>query len=67
EEASAKLGGPVMLDTLRPVQAFDAGGRARAAATMIEALAAAKTAGLDPAQVDAAPSLVNWGRNDGAA
>lgn len=67
EEASAKLGGPVMIDVMRPIQAFDAGGRARAAATMIEAFAAAKAAGLDPAQIDAALSLVNWGKDDGAA
>lgn len=67
EEASAKLGGPVSIDTLRPVQAYDAGGRARAAAGVIEALAAAKAAGLDPGQVDAALTLVNWGPNDGAA
>jgi len=67
EEATAKLGGPVVIDTLRPMQAYDAGGRARAAATMIEALAAAKAAGLDPAQVDAALSLVSWGARDGAA
>ncbi|MBL3571950.1 phage portal protein [Rhodovulum sp. BSW8] len=67
EEASAKLGGPVVIDCLRPLQAYDAGGRARAAATVIEALAAAKAAGLDPAETDKALTLVNWGTNDGAA
>jgi len=58
EEASAKLGQPVALDVMRPLQAFDAGGRARAAATVIEALARAKEAG-----VDAGPAmhLVDWG------
>lgn len=67
EEAAAKLGGPVEIDVMRPVQAFDAGGRARAAATVIEALAAAKAGGLTPEEVNAALTLVNWGENDGAA
>lgn len=67
EEASAKLGSPVMVDVMRPLQAFDSGNRARSAATVIEALAAAKAAGLDPEQVEMALSLVNWGKDDGAA
>ena len=57
EEASAKLGQPVTLDTLRPLQAFDAGGRARAAAGIVQALAQAKDAGVDP---DTALKLVGW-------
>jgi hypothetical protein len=60
EEATAKLGQPVMIDTLRPLQAFDAGGRARAFAGVIEALANAKQAELDPDQVAKALSLVAW-------
>lgn len=67
EEATAKLGGDVMVDVLRPVQAYDAGGRARAAATIIQALAQAKEAGLSPGDVGSALTLVNWGPNDGAA
>ncbi|MDO5613627.1 MAG: phage portal protein [Paracoccus sp. (in: a-proteobacteria)] len=67
EEASAKLGGPVMIDVMRPLQAFDSGNRARSAAAVISALAEAKAAGLDAGQVDAALSLVNWGKDDGAA
>lgn len=67
EEASAKLGSKVFIDVMRPLQAFDSGNRARSAATMIEALTMAKAGGLDAAQVDMALSLVNWGRNDGAA
>lgn len=67
EEASAKLGSDVMIDTMRPLQAFDSGNRARSAATMIEAMAVAKAAGLDAAEVDKALSLVNWGRDDNAA
>ncbi|MEM7696737.1 MAG: phage portal protein [Pseudomonadota bacterium] len=57
EEATEKLGVPVSLDVMRPLQAFDAGGRARAAATMVEALARAKEAG-----IDAAPAMkfIDW-------
>lgn len=53
EEASAKLGGPVALDVLAPLQAYDAGGRARAFKGMIDALTAAKEAGLSDAQMQA--------------
>lgn len=67
EEASAKLGTEIMIDVMRPVQAFDAGGRARALATIIEALAKAKEAGLAPGDVNAALTLVNWGDGDKAA
>lgn len=67
EEASAKMGGRVFIDVMRPLQAFDSGNRARSAGAIISALAEAKAAGLDPAQVDTALSLVNWGANDGAA
>ncbi len=56
-EASAKLGGTIRLDTMRPLQAFDAGGRARAATAIIAALAQAKEAGVDP---NTALSLVDW-------
>ncbi|MFU1477012.1 hypothetical protein ACM25N_04635 [Roseovarius sp. C7] len=41
EEATDKLWSAVTLDTLRPLQAFDAGGRARAAVGIVQALAAA--------------------------
>lgn len=67
QEAGEKLGGEVSVDCLRPLQAFDSGLRARSAATIIGAMAEAKAAGLDPAQVNAALSLVNWGDDDGAA
>jgi hypothetical protein len=67
EELEAKLGGSVMIDVMRPLQAFDSGNRARSAGAIISALAEAKAAGLDPAQVDLAMSLVNWGKQDGAA
>ncbi len=57
EEATAKLGQPVSLDVMRPLQAFDAGGRARAAVGIVQALAAAKEAGVEPA---IAMKLVDW-------
>lgn len=67
EEASEKLGTPVEIDVMRPVQAFDAGGRARALSTIVEALARAKEAGIDPAALNAALTIVNWGEGDRAA
>jgi hypothetical protein len=57
EEATDKLGSAVTLDVMRPLQAFDAGGRARAAVGIVQALAAAKEAGVDPAL---AFKLVDW-------
>ena len=56
-----------MIDLLRPVQAFDAGGRARALTTIVEAMAKAKEAGLSPGDMNAALTLVNWGEGDKAA
>lgn len=67
EEATEKLGAEVMIDVMRPVQAFDAGGRARALATIVGALAQAKEAGLAPGDMNAALTLVNWGADDKAA
>lgn len=57
EECAEKLGEPVKLDVMRPLQAFDAGGRARAAAGIVQALALAKESGVDPAT---ALELVDW-------
>lgn len=48
---------PVAIDVMRPLQAFVVGGRARAAAGIIQALAMAKEAGVDPSQ---ALALVDW-------
>ncbi|GJL93392.1 phage portal protein [Hyphococcus sp.] len=59
EEASLKLGGNVEIDVLRPLQAFDAGGRARAFAGVIDGLAAAKAAGLTPEQVKGALEFID--------
>jgi len=57
QEASEKLGNPVKLDVMRPLQAFDAGGRARALGAIVQTLAMAKEAGVDPSQ---ALQLVDW-------
>jgi hypothetical protein len=57
EEASEKLGQPVTIDVMRPLQAFDAGGRARALGSIVQTLALAKEAGVDPAE---ALRLVDW-------
>lgn len=60
QEASEKLGQPVTLDVMRPLQAFDAGGRARTVTAIVQALALAKEAGVDPAM---ALNLVDWKEN----
>lgn len=57
QEASDKLGGAVKLDVMRPLQAFDAGGRARTVTALVQAMAQAKEAGIDPA---IALNLVDW-------
>lgn len=61
QEAREKLGTKVSLDLVSPLQAFDQGGRARAFATIVEGLAAAKVAGLSPAQVQAALRFIDEG------
>lgn len=60
DEATAKLGGLVEIDTTRPLQAYDAGGRARAVSTIIKAMTEAKEAGIAPADVSGAMRLVDW-------
>jgi hypothetical protein len=60
EEASEKLGGEVKLDVLRPTQAFDAGGAARALSTLVEAMARAKEAQLPPEALAAAYRRIDW-------
>jgi hypothetical protein len=45
------------MDVMRPLQAFDAGGRARTVTALVKALAEAKAAGVDPAM---ALHLVDW-------
>ncbi|KPP85794.1 MAG: Phage portal protein [Rhodobacteraceae bacterium HLUCCO07] len=62
EEASAKLGALVEIDTIRPLQAFDAGGRARALSAIIKTMAEAKEAGIPPGDVSGAMRMVDWER-----
>ncbi|GAB5350740.1 phage portal protein [Qipengyuania sp. 483] len=57
QEATEKLGGNVQLDVMRPLQAFDTGGRARALAAVVQTLALAKESGID---TDKAMQLVDW-------
>lgn len=63
EEASAKLGGKVTIDVVRPMQAFDAGGKARALATMVAAMAEAKAAGIEGATLQDALAFIDWSDN----
>ncbi|MGC9448572.1 phage portal protein [Cereibacter johrii] len=67
EEASVKLGAEVTIDTMRPTQAYDVGGRARALSVIIGAMAEAKAAGLTPGEFNFAATLTNWGDGDRAA
>jgi hypothetical protein len=60
EEASAKLGAAVKLDLLRPTQAFDSGGAARALSTLVRAMVDAKEAGLSPEALAAAYRRLDW-------
>lgn len=61
EECSEKLGAEVSLDVMRPLQAFDAGGRARALSAVVQTMALSKDAGLDGADLQKALALVDWG------
>lgn len=60
EEASDKLGAPVSLDVVRPMQAFDHGGKARAFAAMLTAYATAKDAGLEGTTLQDALTFIDW-------
>lgn len=60
QEVAEKMGSSINIDTMRPLQAYDAGGRARAVTAMINALAQAKEAGIDPSTT---LKLVNWQEN----
>jgi phage portal protein BeeE len=67
EEATRKLGSKVIIDVGRPLQRFDAGGRARALSQVIEAMGRAKELDLTPEQIEAAFKSVNWGGGDALA
>ncbi len=60
QEATRVLDTEISVDVMQPLQAFDAGGRARTVNAIVEALAVAKQAGVDPEQ---ALGLVNWGQD----
>lgn len=60
EECTAKIGNKVTVDCVRPMQAFDHGGKARAFAGMLQAMAQAKEAGLDDAVVQDALQFIDW-------
>jgi len=60
EEAAEKLGDAVKIDAMTPAQAFDAGGSARAFATLVGGLAQAKEAGLDPGAIAGALAKLDW-------
>ena len=60
DEATIKLGTEVKIDTIRPLQAFDAGGRARALLAIIKTLSEAKEAGIAPSDVSGAMRMVDW-------
>lgn len=60
EEATEKLGGTVTIDLMRPLQAYDAGGRARAMLAVVQALAMAKQGEISPADLKDALALVDF-------
>ncbi len=59
QEATAKLGTGIKIDTMGPLQAYDAGARARAITAVVQALATAKESGTDP---QAAMALLDWSK-----
>ena len=61
EEAAAKLGNPVAINVVRPLQAWDAGGKARALGGIVEAMAKAREAGIAPGELAAAMRLLDFG------
>jgi len=67
QEARLKLGGKVVIDVGRPLQAFDAGGRARALSVLIEAMGRARELGLTAEQFNQALLAVNFGGGDASA
>ncbi|HEY8066247.1 MAG TPA: phage portal protein [Methylosinus sp.] len=60
EEATAKLGAAIKMDVLRPTQAFDSGGAARALGALVSAMAEAKAAGLPPEVLAGAFRRLDW-------
>jgi len=66
EECTNKLGDTVSIDVLRPVQAYDIGGRARALKSLVEAVASAKQGGVSESELSELLTLVNFGDTDRA-
>lgn len=60
QEASNKFGQTIEIDTQRPLQAYDAGGRARALSAIVETMARAKELELEPGDLAGALRLVDW-------
>ncbi|CAM3155003.1 phage portal protein [Paracoccus nototheniae] len=60
EEATDKLGDAVTIDVVRPMQAFDHGGKARALGAMVKALAEAKAAGIADVAFQDALNFIDW-------
>ena len=60
EECRAKLGGDVSADMIRPLQAHDMSGRARALQMLVETLGRAKELGLSTKEFCAAVKSVNF-------
>lgn len=59
-EASMKLGATVEIDVLRPTQAFDAGGAARALGGLVSALVEARSGGLSDADIASLWRRLDW-------
>ncbi|MGV8987597.1 MAG: phage portal protein [Cypionkella sp.] len=67
EECREKLGGEISIDTIRPLQAHDAAGRARALQMLVETMGRVKELGLSPEQFSAALTAVNFAGGDDLA
>ena len=67
EECTNKLGGKVSIDVIRPLQAHDTSGRARALQMLVETLGRAKELGLSSEEFGAAVKAVNFAGGDGLA
>ena len=67
EECEEKLGGEVTIDMIRPLQAHDASGRARALQTLVETMGRVKELGLSPDDFAAAVKAVDFAGGDDLA
>ncbi len=67
EECEEKLGGDVSIDMIRPLQAHDASGRARALQTLVEVMGRVKELGLSAEEFAAALKAVDFAGGDDLA